>query len=82
MSLPAAVIEDTRPTKPCQRFEGHTDLVRDVIHLLDGQQIMTCSNEGSLGVWNLQTGKHVANRQDGESAVYSIALSVDGKEVL
>ena len=61
MSLPATVIEDTRPTKPCQRFEGHTDLVRDVIHLLDGQQIITCSNEGSLGVWNSQTGKHIAN---------------------
>jgi len=82
MSWPAIGIEDTRPTKPCQKFEGHTGWVRDVIHLPDGQQIMTCSWDGSLGVWNLQTGKHIANWQDGESAVHSMALSVDGKRVV
>ena len=82
MSSPATVIEDPRPTKPCQKFEGHTRRVRDVIHLPDGQQIMTCSDDGSLGVWNLQTGKHIANWQDGKSHVYSIALSVDGKKVV
>jgi len=43
---------------------------------------MTCSSDGSLGVWNLQTGKHIANWQDGESDVFSIALSVDGKKVV
>jgi len=82
MSLPAIVVEDTRPTKPCQKFEGHTGWVRDVIHLPDGQQIMTCSEDGSMGVWNLQTGKHIANWQDGERAAYSIGLSVDGKKVV
>jgi len=75
-------MEDTRPTKPCQKFEGHTDRVRDVIHLSGEQQIITCSDDGSLGVWNLQTGKHIANWQDGKSHVYSIALSVDGKKVV
>ena len=82
MSLPATVIEDTRPTKLCQKFEGHSDVVRDVIHLPSGQQIMTCSSDGSLGVWNLRTGKHITNWHDGKSAVYSIALSVDGKKVV
>jgi len=43
---------------------------------------MTCSEDGSLGVWNLQTGKYIANWQDGESPVYSIGLSVDGKRVV
>ena len=82
MSLPVIVTEDTRATKPCQKFEGHTDQVRGVIHLPGGQQIMTYSLDGSLGVWNLQTGKHIANWQDGESGVSSIALSVDGKKVV
>ena len=39
-----------------------------VIHLPGGQQIMTCSYDGSLRVWNLQTGKQIANWQDGGSA--------------
>jgi len=82
MSSPATVIEDTRPIKPCQKFEGHTEWVTDVIHLPDGQQIMTCSNDGSLGVWNLQTGKRIANWKDGGGGVKSIALSVDGKKVV
>jgi len=73
---------DTRPIKPCQKFEGHTRLVRDVIHLPGGQQILTCSDDGSLAVWNLQTGKHIANWQDGGSAMNSIALSLDGKKVV
>jgi len=75
-------MEDTRPTKPCQKFEGHTHRVWDVIHLPGGQEIMTCSEDGSLGVWNLQIGKHIANWQDGISPVNSIALSVDGKKVV
>jgi len=75
-------MEEKRPTKPCQKFEGHTDQVLGVIHLPGGQQIMTCSDDGSLGVWNLQTGKHIASWQDGESPVYSIGLSVDGKKVV
>jgi len=44
--------------------------------------MMTCSDDGSLAVWNLQTGKNIANWQDGESGVNSIALSVDGKKVV
>jgi len=82
MSLPAIVTEDTVPTKPCQKFEGHTGWVQGVIHLPGGQQIMTYSSDGSLGVWNLHTGKHIANWQDGESRVRSIALSGDGKKLV
>jgi len=82
MSSPAIVTEDTIPTKPCQKFEGHTGWVQGVIHLPGGQHIITCSNDGSLGVWNLQTGKHIANWQDGESGMRSIALSVDGKKLV
>jgi len=75
-------MKDTTPTKPCQKFEGHTDVVRDVIHLPGGQQIMTCSDDGSLAVWNLRTGKHIANWQDRGIIVNSIALSTDGKKVV
>ena len=82
MSLPTSVTEDILQIKPCQKFEGHTNLVNRVIHLPGGQRIMTCSGDGSLRVWNLQTGQQIANWQDGESAMWTISLSVDGKKVV
>jgi WD40 repeat protein len=68
---------------PRQKFEGHTNLVYGVIHLPDGQRIITCSYDGSLRVWDLESGKQVGEDwNDGESGVRSIALSPDGKKVV
>ena len=80
MSLPD-VTRGTQPIRPCEKFEGHDHWVWGVIHLPDGQRIMTCSQDGSLGIWNLQTGERIANWRDGGSAVKTIALSADGKRV-
>jgi WD40 repeat protein len=68
--------------KPLQKSEGHTDWVNGIIQLPGGQQMITCSNDGSLRVWDLKTGKQIANWQDGEIAVLAIALSPDGKKVV
>jgi WD40 repeat protein len=82
MSLPVAVTQETAAIRPCRKFEGHSELVRGVIHLPGGQRIMTCSGDSSLRVWELQSGKQIGNDwRDGESAVNSIALSPDGKKV-
>jgi WD40 repeat protein len=82
MSLPAAVTEETHAMRPCSKFEGHTKPVSCVIHLPGEQQIMTCSYDGSLQVWDLQSGKRIGNDwRDEESDVNTIALSLDGKKV-
>jgi len=82
MSSPDAAAENTRLTKPCQKFEGHTDYVVGVIHLPGGQQIMTCSYDGSLRVWNLQTGEQISHWEDESGEIRAIALSADGKKVV
>src|SRR5882757_6363483 len=83
MSLPAAGMEMTQAIRPCQKFEGHTDLVEEVIHLQGGQRIMTCARDGSLRVWNLESGKQIGNDwRDGKGEVASIALSPDGQKVV
>ncbi|KAJ8582595.1 WD40 repeat-like protein [Rhizopogon salebrosus TDB-379] len=83
MSLPAAVTEEILAIRPHRRFEGHTHSVRGVIHLSGEQQIITCSLDGSLRVWSLQTGKQIGNDwRDGEDEVRTIALSLDGKKVV
>jgi WD40 repeat protein len=44
--------------------------------------MMTGSRDGSLRVWDLQTGKQIGNDWwDGGSDIHTIALSLDGKKV-
>ncbi|KAG1818444.1 quinon protein alcohol dehydrogenase-like superfamily [Suillus subaureus] len=70
--------------RPCQKFEGHSNFLEGIIHLLGRQWMMTCSRDGSLRVWNLKSGKQIGEDwQDGDSGVWTlIALSLDGKEVV
>jgi len=80
MSLAAAGTQETSEIRPWRKFEGHTRVVTDVIHLPGEQQIMTTSFAKSLRVWNLQSGKQIGNDwRDGGSR---IALSPDGKKVV
>jgi WD40 repeat protein len=83
MSSPTTKSKKTSAITTSQKFEGHTDSVWGVIHLPGGQRIITCSLDGSLRVWDLESGKQIADEwRDGDSAVRSIALSPDGKKVV
>lgn len=69
---------------PLQKFEGHTYGVTGATHLPDGQRMMTCSYDGSLRVWNLESGKQIGKNwgdDSDDSAVCTISLSPDGKKV-
>jgi WD40 repeat protein len=83
MSLPASVTQKTGTITPCRRFEGHTDDVNGIIHLPGGQWIVTCSDDGSLRVWDLHSGKQVGDDwRGGESMVHTAGMSPDGKKVV
>ncbi|KAG2054600.1 WD40 repeat-like protein [Suillus hirtellus] len=83
MASPTAKSKETSAMTPHQTFKGHTETVRGVIHLPDGQRIIACSHDSSLRVWNLKSGKQIGEDWiDGESEVYCIALSPDGKKVV
>jgi len=84
MSSPIADTENGSEIKPCQKFKGHTGYLQGAIHLPGEQRMMTCSWDGSLRVWNLKSGKQIGEDwRDGDSeAVWTIALSPDGKKVV
>ena len=64
-------------------MRGHTDLVTGVAHLPNRRRIITCSDDGSLRLWDLKSGVQIGNdwRDDGKEEVWNISLSPNGKTV-
>jgi len=78
------VMDETSETKPYQTMRGHTNLVNGVAYLADRQWIITCSDDGSLRLWEQDSGAQIGNdwRDDeDEVGVFTIALSPNGKTV-
>jgi WD40 repeat protein len=83
MSSPTVGSQEASVISPLQKFEGHADWVYGAIHLPGRQRLMTSSRDGSLRVWDLRSGKHIGDEwRDGKGAVWTIALSPNGKKVV
>jgi WD40 repeat protein len=52
-------ISEMTTVKPCKTIRGHTHHVQGVVHLPDGRHIITGSGDGSLRLWELQSGTQV-----------------------
>jgi WD40 repeat protein len=74
---------------PRQIMRGHTKSVQGVVPLPGGQlRAITCSLDGSLRLWGLESGAQIGNdwrdygvKGDTIAGVMTIALSPDGKTV-
>jgi WD40 repeat protein len=67
---------------PCTTMRGHTDYVYGVAHLPGGKRIITCSADGSLRLWDLESGAQIGGewRDEGDKAgIKTMALSPNGK---
>jgi WD40 repeat protein len=54
-----------------------------VAHLPCGKRIVTCSSDGSLRIWDLESGAQIGEEwRDGEHGVRTIALSPDGETLV
>jgi WD40 repeat protein len=83
MSSPVAGTQTAREMRPYRTFEGHTGWVEGIRHLPGVQQIMTCSEDGSLRVWDLESGKRIGEYwRDKESGAHIEALSPNRKKVV
>lgn len=80
---------ETPAITPRQTFRGHTERVAGVVHLHAGRQIITCSPDNSLRLWDLESGTQIGENwrdEEGESGVWSsgvwsMALSPNGKTI-
>jgi hypothetical protein len=60
-------------------LEGHQSSVLSVSFSPDGQTLATGSNDKTIKVWNLATGKEIRTLQGHQSIVYSVSFSPDGQ---
>ncbi|MCK5217632.1 MAG: hypothetical protein KAJ93_07575, partial [Methanosarcinales archaeon] len=62
-------------------LEGHTDWVRAVAVTPDGRFAVSASNDRTLKVWDLKTGKAVAGFS-GDGPLLTCAISPDGDTII
>ncbi|KAG2051114.1 WD40 repeat-like protein [Suillus hirtellus] len=75
MSHPAPAKHENSATMPYRKIKVKSD-INDILHLPDGQRIITHSWGESLRIWDLETGTQV---KEWEDEMDSIAFSRDGK---
>jgi WD40 repeat protein len=73
----------TPPGGPLLRtLTGHTDWVRDVAITPDGKFAVSCSDDRTLSLWDLQTGIELATLVGHDDWVMTVAITPDGKWVV
>lgn len=83
MASDSTKTKETSAITPRQKFERYTNSFWGAIHLPDGQRIITCSSDGTLKMWNLETRKQLGKDwRDGDSWIWTIALSPDWKKLI
>jgi WD40 repeat protein len=62
-------------------LKGHQDRVRSVAYSPDGRLLVSGSNDKTIRLWDLATGKELAAGRGHKRNVYSVAFSRDGRTV-
>jgi cytochrome c len=67
-----------RTAQILHRFIGHEAAVNDVAFVPDSEHIVSVSDDGSLGIWDLREGRLLTRIGGGEGKAVSVAVSADG----
>ncbi len=68
-----------REAKIIRRMIGHDSAVNDVVFVPYSDQAISVSDDGSLGIWDLTSGKLVKRFQSEPVKVLDVAVSADGR---
>ncbi len=64
------------------KFKGHTKKINCVAFSNDGELLATASDDKTIRIWSLATGKRIATLRGHEDAVLCVEFSQNGKELL
>jgi WD40 repeat protein len=63
-------------------MSGHTNYVRSVAFSPDGRRGLSGSDDGTLRLWDLETGEEVCRFTGHRDLVYGVAFAPDGRRIL
>jgi WD40 repeat protein len=63
-------------------LKGHTDAIRGVAFSPDGRIAVSCSQDNSLRLWDVESGQEIRKLLGHTGKVYRVAFSPDGRTVL
>jgi len=72
---------DVETGKRTRSFEGHSKRVDAVVFLPDGHSFISCGWDGTVRLWDAETGKELWQVKAGDN-VRSVAVSADGRRAL
>ena len=67
---------------PVRRLRGHTALIGELVFSPDGRQALSCSADGTICLWEIDTGEKVRTLFGHRGAVQSVVFSRDGRRAL
>src|SRR5205814_1158157 len=74
---------DLKTGREIQRFQGHLGSVKAVTFSPDGQRLLSGSDDKSMRLWDVESGKQVSQFQTpGMTTVSGVAFSRDGKKAV
>ena len=73
---------ETRLRGELRCFEGHNGVVESVAFSPDGKRALSGSDDGTMRLWNVETGEELRCFKGHTSWVRSVVFSPDGKRAL
>ncbi|KAF8834512.1 WD40 repeat-like protein [Paxillus ammoniavirescens] len=68
--------------KPVTTMSGHTDPICRIAYLPGGKRVISCSNDKTVRIWDVEKGEQEGTSMVHEGRVDLLAVTKDGKRVL
>ncbi|KAF9240822.1 WD40-repeat-containing domain protein [Melanogaster broomeanus] len=68
--------------KPILTISAHEAVIYGIAYLLDGEQLVTCSYDGMVKVWNVENGEQEGTSMEHGGWVRAVAVTKDCKWIL
>ncbi|KAF8840902.1 WD40 repeat-like protein [Paxillus ammoniavirescens] len=68
--------------KPVTTMSGHTGLICRIAYLPGGKRVVSCSDDKTVRIWDVEKGEQEGTSMVHEGCVYALAVTKDGKRIL